>query len=107
MHHKKYKECSPEVTVKNIKKIPTRNEIDVEEVSQWNKENSVWPKSMSLKIKGLPFSVNGKGTDDSFALASAYGEFMERFQNISMMRSFFKLNVKSPSYVITPDRHCF
>lgn len=38
--------------------------------------------SVHLKINGTDFYTNGKGSSEEFALASAYGELMERLQNL-------------------------
>jgi hypothetical protein len=98
MHQTKYKECSPQTTIANIKTILATHEVRVEEREWWNKEDSRWPKSIALHLKGLSFSVNGKGMDLLFAPASAYGEFMERFQNISIMKSRFRLDLDDPLF---------
>lgn len=42
--------------------------------------------SVFLKIEGTSFFSNGKGINKVYALASAYGELMERLQNLSYFR---------------------
>ncbi len=62
--------------------------------------------SVNLSVAGAPFGVNGKGTSPEFALASAYGEFMERIQNQILMRysSLFGEDVSAGSgFRYAPD----
>ncbi|MDT8899913.1 hypothetical protein [Anaeroselena agilis] len=48
--------------------------------------------SVSVNIAGTDLSVNGKGTSCEYALASAYGELMERLQNLCTFRLSFDLS---------------
>jgi len=48
--------------------------------------------SVSVNIAGTDLSVNGKGTSHEYALASAYGELMERLQNLCTFRLSFDLS---------------
>ena len=75
----RYKETSPENTVKRIKEILKKNNVEVEE--NWTKKSSVGTYSLRLCIKGTNLGQNGKGMTKEFALASAYAEFLERYQN--------------------------
>ena len=75
----RYKETSPENTVKRIKKILKKNNVEVEK--NWTKKSSVGTYSLRLCIKGTNLGQNGKGMTKEFALASAYAEFLERYQN--------------------------
>ncbi len=75
----RYKETSPEKTVKRIKEILKSNNVEVEE--NWTKKSSVNTYSLRLCIKGTNLGQNGKGMTKEFALASAYAEFLERYQN--------------------------
>lgn len=75
----RYKETSPEKTVKRIKEIFKKNKIEVEE--NWSKKSSVGTYSLRLCVKGTNLGQNGKGMTKEFAMASAYAEFLERYQN--------------------------
>ncbi len=48
--------------------------------------------SVSVNIAGTDLSVNGKGVSHEYALASAYGELMERLQNLCTFRLSFDLS---------------
>lgn len=75
----RYKETTPDKTVKRIKGILKKHKIEVEE--NWTKKSSVNTYSLRLCIKGTNIGQNGKGMTKDFALASAYAEFLERYQN--------------------------
>lgn len=75
----RYKETSPDKTVKRIKEILKKYGVEVEE--NWTKKSSVGTYSLRLCIKGTNLGQNGKGMTKEFAMASAYAEFMERYQN--------------------------
>lgn len=75
----RYKETSPEKTVKRIKEILKKHGVEVEE--NWKKKSSVGTYSLRLCIKGTNLGQNGKGMTKEFAMASAYAEFLERYQN--------------------------
>jgi len=100
----KYKDCDPKITIKRIQKILDDNNINVEESCWQNTQDPLIPKSLSVRIKNLHFSVNGKGLNEDFARASAYGELMERSQNIMMLRNFFNLSNTQDFYLKTSDR---
>lgn len=104
MYEDRYKTCSPKKTIDRVTSLLQGENICFKNPEWWNQENSFLPKSVFLKLVELPFFVNGKGIDEQFALASAYGELMERLQNISVLRSKFRLNVNDNHYLITPDR---
>lgn len=75
----RYKETSPEKTVKRIKEILKKHGVAVEE--NWTKKSSVGTYSLRLCVKGTNLGQNGKGMTKEFAMASAYAEFLERYQN--------------------------
>ena len=75
----RYKETTPDKTVKRIKGILKKHKIEVEE--NWKKKSSVNTYSLRLCIKGTNIGQNGKGMTKDFAMASAYAEFLERYQN--------------------------
>ena len=62
--------------------------------------------SVSVNIAGTDLSVNGKGTSHEYALASAYGELMERLQNLCTFRLSFDLSpqaLASQGFYYAPD----
>ncbi|MBU7016591.1 MAG: YcaO-like family protein [Theionarchaea archaeon] len=77
MYH--YKDCHPIKTINRIRGIlETLGCMPVE--NRWiNNRNKSY--SVRLVISGTPLGSNGKGVTPELALASAYGEFMERIQN--------------------------
>lgn len=74
----RFKDDSPMATVAKIRQILKDNGLEVEEV--WHDSTVPYCYSLSIKLLGTIFRVNGKGLTKEFALASGYGEFMERFQ---------------------------
>lgn len=74
----KFKDNSPLATVAKIKDILKDNGIETIEV--WHDTSVPYCYAMSVKVPGTIFSVNGKGLTHDFALASGYGELMERLQ---------------------------
>lgn len=70
-------------TIKKVRDILYENDIFIIE-NNWN-EVSEGVFSVNLKILGLPCSTNGKSFNGQYALASAYGEFMERLQNLYLL----------------------
>lgn len=79
LQDRRYKETSPEKTVKRIKDILKKYGVEVEE--NWTKKSSVGTYSLRLCIKGTNLGQNGKGMTKEYAMASAYAEFLERYQN--------------------------
>lgn len=73
-----FKDASPLATVARIKSILAANGIETEE--HWNESGVPYCHSISLRVGGTAFSVNGKGLTRDLALASGYGELMERLQ---------------------------
>lgn len=82
--YKQYKAVAPEVTVSRIKEILSNCGIKVKEVEAANSNNTFFSAHLHICNNGLlPYglSTNGKGVTPAFALASAYGELMERIQS--------------------------
>lgn len=73
-----FKDASPMATVNHIRDIIHSYNIETEEI--WSESNVPYCFSLRLNIVGTTFGVNGKGLTKQFALASAYGELMERLQ---------------------------
>lgn len=73
-----YKDESPLKTVEKIKEILSRYGIETDE--SWFESSVPYCYSIRVSVVGTGFGVNGKGLTKEFALASGYGELMERLQ---------------------------
>lgn len=73
-----FKDELPLKTVARIKKI--LSEYNIETKEEWGESGVPHCKSLRLSVVGTDFGVNGKGLTESFTLASAYGELIERLQ---------------------------
>lgn len=74
----KLKDDKPLKTVERIKKILLDNGMETEEY--WNESGVPYCYSVRISVRGTIFGTNGKGLTKEFALASGYGELMERLQ---------------------------
>ncbi|WP_066499531.1 YcaO-like family protein [Abyssisolibacter fermentans] len=84
--NRKYKDALPIKTITNIRNILSDLGILAVEIGWQNSAENFY--SINLEITNTNIGTNGKGTSYQYALASAYGELMERLQN----QSFFRLN---------------
>lgn len=75
--HKKFKDDQPVCTVNRIRRI--LHELDILTTEQWSQAGDSM-HSVRVEIVGTDVGQNGKGTTPEYALASAYGEFIERLQ---------------------------
>ena len=100
LQERRYKEVTPEETVKKLKELLKKVDIPVEE--DWRKPSSVGTYSLRLRIKGTDIGQNGKGMTKEFAMASAYAEFFERFQN-GMFRFRMEKPTKEIPFSNSPD----
>ena len=73
-----YKDASPMDTVERIKHILKEHGIETEE--NWYATKVPHCLSLRISIAGTAFGTVGKGVTREFALASGYGELMERLQ---------------------------
>lgn len=73
-----FKDESPLKTVEKIKKI--LNTYGIETTESWSEPTVPYCYSLRVSVVGTTFGTNGKGITKEFALASAYGEMMERLQ---------------------------
>lgn len=80
-----YKDARPIDTVNRIKAI--LNEFGVDTVEDWAESNVPNCYSLRVNIAGTKVGTNGKGVTKEFALASGYGEFMERLQMGNIWRN--------------------
>ena len=78
-NYSKYKEKKPKDTVFEIQSI--LNGIGLFPVLRWNENSYEGARSCRLTIWPTELGVNGKGTDEEYASASAYAELMERLSN--------------------------
>ena len=103
LQERRYKEVAPEDTVKKLKGLLKKLGIEVEET--WSEESSVGTYSLRICIKGTNIGQNGKGMTKEFAMASAYAEFFERFQN-----GIFRARIERPTeellFAYAPDERC-
>ncbi|MBQ3420533.1 MAG: YcaO-like family protein [Romboutsia sp.] len=90
---RKGKECSPDETISKVENI--LNNLGIKTVSEWNNALE-HHHSLNLRIEGTNLFTNGKGTTKEYALASAYGEMMERVQTMSL----FRFNLQYPEEVM-------
>lgn len=72
------KDAHPLDTVKRIKSILEAHQIKTEEY--WGTSDVPHCHSLRINISGTAIGANGKGVNREFALASGYGELMERLQ---------------------------
>lgn len=72
------KDAHPLDTVKRIKQILAEHGIGTEE--SWGTSDVPHCYSLRINIAGTSIGANGKGIDKAYALASGYGELMERLQ---------------------------
>ena len=77
----RYRECGPRETVERIRGILSGLELMPVE-SEWRRSGERF-FSLSLGLPDTCVMVNGKGVTPQLALASAYGELMERLQNMA------------------------
>lgn len=73
-----YKDARPMDTVNKIKSILADSGIETTVI--WSESNVPNCYSLRVNIEGTLVGTNGKGVTKEFALASGYGEFMERLQ---------------------------
>ena len=88
----RYKEDSPLVTVERVKKILDCLGVKTE-VMWFNNgygDFSCRLRIVNDRLRCFDIGTNGKGMSREYALASAYGEFMERIQNKAMFREGLK-----------------
>ena len=75
--HEKHKDDQPANTINRIRRI--LQNLDILTVEHWFQSgDSMY--SVRVEIAGTNIGQNGKGTTQEYALASAYGEFIERLQ---------------------------
>jgi len=78
---RKYKESTPIDTVQQIRTILHQIGMMPTEQSWCNPKRNLFSVRLENEVSEGHFGTNGKGRNRQFALASAYGEFIERIQN--------------------------
>jgi ribosomal protein S12 methylthiotransferase accessory factor len=100
----KYKDASPLKTIGAIRDILGGLGLFTFETGWRNSLAGYF--SVNVRIAGTELSTNGKGTSAEFALASAYGEMMERLQNFCTFRLSFDLSpeaLRHRGFYYAPD----
>lgn len=93
---KPYKAISPLDTINNIRKILSN--IGLFTVENYTSHSDLYCScrvTIDDKIKSVDVGTNGKGMNTQYALASAYGEMMERLQNRMLGYAVMKFTTKS------------
>lgn len=93
----KYKDEMPVKTINRIRDILGEMGLLTVETSWKNSVNGFY--SVSVTIDNTDLMTNGKGTSVEFALASAYGEMMERLQNLCNYRLGLDLKPQIMEYL--------
>lgn len=93
----KYKDEMPIKTINKIRDILGNMGLLTVESSWKNSVNGF--HSVSVAIEDTDLLTNGKGTSIEFALASAYGEMMERVQNLCHYRLSLDLKPQIMEYL--------
>lgn len=93
----KYKDELPLKTINRIRDILGDLGLLAVETAWKNSVEGFY--SVSLLIQNTTMMTNGKGTSYEYALASAYGEMMERLQNQAVFRLGFDLRDEALKYM--------
>lgn len=93
---RKYKDDLP---INTINKIRNKlNELGILPIEAGWKNSVEGYFSVTLRIENTNLTTNGKGTTYEYALASAYGELMERLQNQAPFRLAMDLSPEALKY---------
>lgn len=106
MEYPKYKDLPPLVTIKSAQKILKALGLKWTETIQQPSSNLY---SARLEITNLAWGTNGKGTTKDFCRASAYGEMMERLQNLHLpdflIDKIDEATIKYKGFTYFPDEY--
>ncbi len=103
-----YKDENPINTINKIRTILGNLNILTKEENWKNSTKGFY--SVTVRIVGTDICSNGKGTNSKYALASAYGELMERLQNMTYFRFSYDMNENDLHYgdfLYSPDEKNF
>jgi len=96
----RFKDEEPLNTISRIRNILSG--LDILTVEKWfNPVPGIY--SVRVEIPGTGIGTNGKGVTHEYALASAYGEFMERMQNIFLTNYTSPEIQKHDGFLYYPD----
>lgn len=96
MNERKYKDDLPINTINKIRNI--LNDLGILTVEKGWLNSAKGYYSVTVSIANTTLSTNGKGTSYEYALASAYGELMERIQNQAPFRLNTDLSQEDNEY---------
>lgn len=88
MEYDRKKEADPRETVRKVQEILRSLDIPVAETWKHREAGADAPSyafSLRLHADSFGMGTNGKGSAPEYARASAYGEFMERLQNMFLL----------------------
>ena len=92
---KRFKERDPKQTIDVCKSILSNLGLTVNEYFTHNTKN-IW--SGYIHIPEIGYATNGKGSTEDFCRASAYGEMMERIQNLGGVMKWNELTEESQQF---------
>lgn len=90
-----YKACPPEETIQRIKQILSDHDVPVTERMLPHEKYNTYSCQIGIadpELKDARLSTNGKGMTPEYALASGYGEFMERLCAGALFNTSFLMN---------------
>ena len=110
-YNEKFKDRSPEETVKIIHEFFTNMNFSIEVKNLLQSKSSTWSCHIELLYNNqIILSQNGKGTTKEYCLASGYGELYERFcskyfvlNNFTLSRIFMEQQYKNYGYYFDKD----
>ena len=105
---RKYKDELPLNTINRIRDI--LNDLEILTVEKAWAHSADGFYSVTISIVNTTLSTNGKGTTYEYALASAYGELMERLQNQAPFRLNTDVSQEAMEYMdffYSPDEKCY
>jgi len=102
MRDRMFKEKEPEETISSIRNILKHLGVEIDE--EWVPKSTVNTFSVRVNIKGTQIGTNGKGVNKEYALASAYGEFMERLQNKALGLPMLNKKISQGYYFVHDEK---
>ena len=99
--YNKYKDNGPEDTVHRIRQI--LEQIGLKTAVEWTSCGLEGAYSNRVTLFPTEIGANGKGTSESYALASGYAELIERLENGILIRTAVPRNPKQYGFLRFPD----
>ena len=97
----RYKDRAPLDTVASVKRILEKARISVSET--WFDSNIDNTYSLRITIANTDYGTNGKGATKELALASAYGELIERLGNGIIFKNGERKQTLDSGFIFMPD----